>query len=179
MDSDKSRTGMLVSLGAAAGAFGVAVMMSTATAPTARADDFSDIITYVDADFADGQVNLTTAFSDFSGGDLVPGLTSLFQGVDDDFLAAPDNLLIGTVEALQGVPLGGPLAYDLGVPDNFADQLTYAEETFSGAVASFEDVPTELAAGDYGVATYDILTGADYATIAPLEDLILGAAASL
>jgi hypothetical protein len=68
-----------------------------------------------------------------------------------------------------------PLPYDLGVPANFAEQLTYAEQTFSGAVASFEDIPTKLAAGDYGVATYAILTGADVASIAPLEDLILGA----
>jgi hypothetical protein len=117
----------------------------------------------VDADLADGQYNFATALSDFSGGDFVPGLTSLFQGVDDDFLAAPDNLVIGTVEALAGEPLGGPLPYDLGVPVNFAEQLTYAEQTFSGAVVSL----------------FDVLTGADFASIAPLEDLILGVAASL
>jgi hypothetical protein len=180
MDSNKSRTGMLLGLAAAAAAFGVAAMTSTASAAIAHADDFTDIVTYVDADLADGQFNLTTALSDFSSGDFVPGLTSLFQGVDDDVLAAPDNLLIGTVEALTGVPLGGPLPYDLGVPTDFADQLTYAEQTFTGAVVGdFGDIPAELAAGDYGVATYDVLLGADFASIAPLEDLILGVAASL
>ena len=179
MDSKRSRTGMLIGLGIAAGAFGVAATMSAATAASARADDFTDIVTYVDSDLGVGQADVTTAFSDFSSGDFVPGLTSLFQGVDDDVLAAPDNLLIGTVEALTGEGIGGPLLYDLGAPANFAEQLTYAEQTFSGAVASLEDVPAELAAGDYGAATYDVLTGADFATIAPLEDLILGAAASL
>jgi hypothetical protein len=179
MDSNRSRTGTLVGLAAAAGAFGVAAMMSTATAPTARADDFTDIVTYVNADFADGQYGLTTAFSDFSSGDFATGLASLFDGVDDDVLAAPDNLLIGTVEALEGEPLGGPLPFDLGEL-NFAGGLADAQDQFSYAVvADFGDIPTELAAGDYGVATYDVLLGADYATVVPLEDIILGAAASL
>jgi hypothetical protein len=179
MDSNTSRTGMLVGLAAAAAAFGTAATMSTATAPTARADDFTDIVTYVNVDLVVGQGDVTAAFSDFSSGDFVPGLTSLFQGVDDELLAAPDNLLIGTVEALAGEGLGGPLLFDLGAPANFAEQLTYAEDTFSGAVANLEDAPAELAAGDYGEAAYDVLDGADYASIAPLEDIILGAAASL
>ena len=53
MDSNKPRIQILIGLAAAAGAVGAAAMVSTATAPTARADDFTDIITYVDADFAD------------------------------------------------------------------------------------------------------------------------------
>jgi hypothetical protein len=44
MDNNRSRTGVLVGLAAAAGAFGVAAMMSAATAPTARADAFTDMI---------------------------------------------------------------------------------------------------------------------------------------
>ncbi len=179
MDSKKSRTGMLIGFAAAAGAFGAAAVMSAATSPTARADDFSDIITYVDVDLSEGQDYATTAFSDFSSGDFVPGLTALFVGVDDDLLAAPDNFLIGTVEALAGEPLGGPLLYDLGGEANLADGLSQAEVDFSGAVASFEDVPAELAAGDYGSATYDVLTGVDYLSVVPLEDLLLGAVASL
>ncbi len=154
-------------------------MTSTATAPTAHADDFTDIITYVNSDLVVGEGYVTTAFSDFSGGDFVPGLTSLFQGVDDEVLAAPDNLLIGTVEALAGEGIGGPLLYDLGAPVNFAEQLTYAEQTFTYAVGNLEDAPAALATGDYGAATYDVLLGADYASIAPLEDIILGAATSL
>jgi len=51
MDSNRSRFGMLIGLAAAAGAFGVAVMMSAVTAPTARADDFSDVISAVDGDY--------------------------------------------------------------------------------------------------------------------------------
>jgi hypothetical protein len=179
MDSNRSRTGVLIGLAAAAGAFGVAAMMSTAAAPTARADDFTDIVTYVDSDLGVGQADITTAFSDFSSGDFATGLASLFQGIDDDFLAAPDNLVIGTVEALEGEGIGGPLLFNLGEL-NFAGGLADAEDQFSYAVGSdFGDIPTELAAGDYGVATYDVLLGADYASVVPLEDIILGAAASL
>ena len=178
MDSDKSRTGMLVSLGAAAGAFGVAVMMSTATAPTAHADDFSDILTYVDADFADGYYGFTTAFSDFSSGDLGPGLAALFDGIDDDVLAAPNNLVIGTVEALTGEGIGGPLVADLGEA-NFAGGLADAEIQFSYSLGTLGDAPVDLAAGDYGSATYDLLLGTEYAFVVPVEDLVIGAAASL
>jgi hypothetical protein len=170
---------VLIGLAAAAGVLGGAAVTSASTAPTARADAFTDIVTYVDADFADGQYGLTTAFSDFSSGDFATGLASLFEGVDDDFLAAPDNLLIGTVEALEGEPLGGPLPFDLGEL-NFAGGLADAEDQFSYAVTSdFGDIPTELAASDYGSATYDLLLGAEYASVVPLEDIILGAAASL
>jgi hypothetical protein len=40
----KSSRAVLVGLGAAVGAFGAAAMISAAIAPTARADDFTDII---------------------------------------------------------------------------------------------------------------------------------------
>jgi hypothetical protein len=61
MDSNRSRFGMLIGLGAAAGAFGVAAMMSAATAPTARADAYSDIISAVDGDFAAGEAEFASA----------------------------------------------------------------------------------------------------------------------
>jgi hypothetical protein len=58
--------------------------------------------------------------------------------------------------------------------------LADAEDQFSYAVTGdFGDIRTELAASDYGSATYDLLLGAEYASVVPLEDIILGAAASL
>jgi hypothetical protein len=73
-----SRVRILVGLGAAAGAFGVAVMMSAVAAPTARADDFSDVVTNVDADYTDGASMLTAADTDFASNDFADGLASLF-----------------------------------------------------------------------------------------------------
>ena len=43
-----------VGVAAAAGAFGVAALISMATAPTARADDFTDVINAVDFDYSTG-----------------------------------------------------------------------------------------------------------------------------
>jgi hypothetical protein len=63
--SHKPRSGLIISLGAAAGAFGIATMISTATAPSAHADDYSDIVSAVEADFAAGQADFTTAEADF------------------------------------------------------------------------------------------------------------------
>jgi hypothetical protein len=42
----------------------------------------------------------TSAFSDFSSSELGLGLAAFFDGVNDDSLSPPNNLLIGTVEAL-------------------------------------------------------------------------------
>ena len=109
MDSNGSRTGVLVGLAAAAGAFGVAAMMSAATAPTARADDFTDIVNGVEAELAYGQAAFTTAFTDFGSSDVTDGLQALVNGSYDDLVGAPDSLYIGTVEALTNetvVPAG-------------------------------------------------------------------------
>src|SRR5271166_3881800 len=66
MGNKRSRA-VLVGLDAAVGAVGAAAMMSAATAPTARADDFTDILNGVEGNFAAGQ----TAFG---GDDVTDGL---------------------------------------------------------------------------------------------------------
>jgi hypothetical protein len=178
MDSNRSRTGVLVGLAAAAGAFGAAAMISAATAPTARADDYTDIINAVDGDYATGQADFTTALSDFSSSSFVPGLAELFYGVDDDVLGAPDNLLLGTVEALAGDPIDGSLTYDFGFPANFADGLADVEQFFNSGVNALGDAATYLSGGDYVDATYADIIGGEYFTVG-LQELLLGAAASL
>ena len=80
MSDPRSQPGILVGLAAALGAFGAAAMMSAATAPTARADDFTDIITAVDSDYAAGQGDFTTAFADFDSNEFAPGLTTFLKG---------------------------------------------------------------------------------------------------
>jgi hypothetical protein len=170
----------LVGLAAAAGAFGVAAMMSAATAPTARADDFSSIIAAVDGDFAFGQAALTTAYSDLASNELVPGLTSFFDGVNDDTLSAPNTLLIGTVEALTNEPiLTGTSNWEFLAPTSFADALSDAQGYFASAQTYFADAVTAFTSGDYGTAAYYDLYGMDLSSIAPLEILLIGSAAAL
>src|ERR1700733_9618197 len=112
MDSNRPRPGVLVGLAAAAGAFGAAATLSATAAPTARADDFTDVINAVDGDYADGQAAFTTALTDFSSNELGNGLAAFFSGVNDDALSAPNNLLIGTVDLLTNQAVSGSTAWD-------------------------------------------------------------------
>ncbi len=88
MDNNRSRSGVLVGLAAAAGAFGAAAMMSAATAPTARADDFTDIVNAAEGELAFGQTAFTTAFTDFGSSDVTDGLQALVNGSYDDLLCS-------------------------------------------------------------------------------------------
>jgi hypothetical protein len=88
MDSDRSRFGILIGLGAAVGAFGVAAMMSAVTAPTARADIYTDTIAAIGQDYSDGQYAFDLASTDFTSSDLTSRLTVFFDGVNLDFLGA-------------------------------------------------------------------------------------------
>ena len=109
MSDTRSRSGILIGVAAAAGAFGAAAMMSAATAPTARADDTTLIIDAINGDYAVGQADFTSAFTDFGSGDFVGGLAYTFDGIDQDSVAATDNLLLGGVEALEGDPITSTL----------------------------------------------------------------------
>jgi hypothetical protein len=98
MGHTRSRA-VLVGLGAAVGAFATAAMMS-ATAPTARADDFSAVIADIQAEEAAAATAFTTAAAD--GYDTPAGLTQLFIGMDDDLFGIPNDLEVGSVDVLTG-----------------------------------------------------------------------------
>jgi hypothetical protein len=179
MDSNRSRIGMLIGLGAAAGAFGAAAMMSAATAPTARADDFTEIIAAVDANYTAGAAAFTTAGTDFSSAELAPGLASLIDGLDDDSVLAPENFLIGTVEVLTNQPLDllqGDYTYPL--PSDFSDAVSDVEGYFTFAASEFSTAATDLAGGDYIDALIDDTNALDAIVVDPLQELLLGAAVS-
>ena len=178
MDSNRSRTGVLVGLAAAAGAFGAAAMMSAATAPTARADDFTDVINAVDGDYAAGQSEFTTAFTAFSSNELAPGLLALVNGTDDDALSPSANLLVGTIELLTNEPVDGAIPWDFVLPADFSDAVTTVESQFAAGEGLLAAASSALSFGEYGTAAYDDLAGADLLTVAPLEELLLGAAVS-
>jgi hypothetical protein len=178
MDSNRSRAATLIGVAAAAGAFGVAAMMSAATAPTAHADDFTDIITAVDADFTAGQSDFTTAFADFDSNEFAPGLTTFFEALDADILTAPNNLAFGTVEALQGETLSFTFPFALSTPATFADALTVAQAEVVQGEADLASVATFLGGGSYDTAALELLTGTESVSVLPLEELLLGAAVS-
>jgi hypothetical protein len=169
---------VIIGLGAAAVAFGVAAMMSAATAPAARADDFSDIITQVEYDLTTGQADFSAAESAFASNPET-GLGDLLSGIDDDFLSAPQDLVIGTAEAANGLPLSLIGTWGFAPVPSFSDGLTYAEGEISDAQNYFADAVQELTAGDYGYAVYFDAYSADFGTIDPLDEILLGAVSSL
>jgi hypothetical protein len=178
MNDTRSRSGILFGVAAAVGAFGAAAMMSAATAPAARADDFTDVINAVDGDYAFGQDAFTLADTAFSSNDLGPGLVALFDGVNDDSVSVPDNLLVGTVEVLTNESVNGAIPWGFSLPADFSDDVTTVESQFIAGESLLAIAASALSLGEYGTAAYDDLAGADLLTIAPLEELILGAAAS-
>jgi hypothetical protein len=180
MSDTRSRSGILVGLAAAAGAFGAAAMMSAAAAPTARADDTSLIIAAIDGDYAAGQADFTTALTDLGSGDFVSGLAESLGGLNEDTLAPTDNLLLGTVEALEGDPITSSLFFDdLSAPGTFADALQEAQIFFNEGQGFLSNAAIDFSAGDYGAGTYSELAGSADAYVLPVEELLLGAVAAL
>jgi hypothetical protein len=179
MDGYKSRTGVLAGIGAAAGAFGVAVMMSAATAPTARADAFSDILSAVEADFTAGQADFATASADFGSGDPSEGLASFFSGLDDDVVGSENSVFLGTVEALLNEPTdSGGYFLDIGTVADFTSGLANAEASFSFGETDFAQAATDLFSGDYGDAADLEVSGSAFALVFAPEWLLEGVAAS-
>jgi hypothetical protein len=180
MTDTRSRSGILIAVAAAAGAFGAAAMMSAAAAPTARADDTTLIIDAIDGDYAAGQADFTAAFTDFGSGDFVGGLADTFDGVDQDSVAATDNLILGTVEALEGDPITSSLFLgELSAPDSFADASAEAQIFFNEGQGLLSNAAIALSAGDYGAGTYEELVGSADAYLLSVQELLLGAAVAI
>jgi hypothetical protein len=159
MDSNRSRAATLIGVAAAAGAFGAAAMISAATAPTAHADDFTDVINAIDADYSAAQAEFTAADTDFGGSDINDGLAAYFSGVDDDFVAAPNNLILGTVELAENDTVTGSLATEIPPESDFTSGLTFAETLIAEAQTYSTDAVSALSSGDYVSAAgafYDV-----------------------
>jgi hypothetical protein len=180
MSETRSRSGILIAVAAAAGAFGAAAMVSAATAPTARADDTTLIVDAIQGDYAAGQADLTAGLADFAKGGFVSGLAELLGSGNEYSLSAPDNLLLGGVEALEGDPITSTLLFDdLIPPDSFADAVSEAQIFFNEGQGLLSNAAIDFSAGDYGAGTYSELVGSADAYVLPVEELLLGAVAAI
>jgi len=180
MRDTTSRGGILIAVTAAAGAFGAAVTIASATAPTARADASADIIAAINGDYAAGQADFAKALTDFGNGAFASGLAQSFDGANEYMLAAPDNLLLGSVEALTGEPISQTLHFDeLSADATFADALEEAQVIYNAGANLLANAADAFSAGDFAAGTYDELIGSTYAYVLPAEELILGAVAAI
>jgi hypothetical protein len=170
----RSRAGTMLGLAAAAGAFAAAA--TTSTSATARADDFTVIIDDIQADVVDGQSAFATAAAGFGGGDVPGGLAAFLDGVDDDFVAVPYNLDIGTLDALSNQPVAASLPFNgLGAPTSFADAVLDAEQSVISGRSDFSEAATLLSQGDYaGAGELDAL-GSIFTIDVPVDQLLVGA----
>jgi hypothetical protein len=178
MSHKKSSSRLLVGLSAATGAFGVAATM-LAAAPTARADDFTDIISNVDTELAFGQIAFENISLAFASDDPAMVLPLFLDGVDDDFLNVPTVIFVGTVDALTNEPVSAfNYFYDFA-PLPIAITLTQAEAAFSNGESELTAAAMDLANSDFGGAALLGAFGLDNISVTPLEDLLLGAASVL
>ena len=178
MSATHVRSTVMISLAASAGVLGVTAMLSTAAAPAARADDFSDIINAINGDYTEASAAFSSALADFSSDNVSQGSAQLLDSFDDSLLGPTYNLAVGTVEVLEGDPVSSAIAFGLAAPTDFADGLTDAQITFASGASLFADSASLFGVGDYGAATSDLIIAADLTSITPLEEILLGTVAS-
>jgi hypothetical protein len=171
--SHTSRTAVLVGMAMAAGVFGGAAM---ASAPTARADDFTDILNGVEADFTDGQLAFAAVATDLSSNNAPGALAEFFTGVDEDSVLASDSLYLGTVQALTGEPISNAISLGIGPVSDLANGLAAAQGDFGEGETLFTAAATALSGGDYSTAALDQALGSLFSFTLPVEDVFMGAA---
>jgi len=187
MTHKRSRAGIMIGLAAATGAFGAATAMSAApTAGAQPADIYPEIIQALDTNFADGQASLQEALALLPGGlanhdslEEAQGLFNLFVAADDNGVLAPENVLLGLVDALGNDPYSPLLALPMDLPTNYAEGLADAQLFISSAASEFTAASAAFSLGDYGQAALLDVLGANSLTIYPLQELLVGAVAGL
>jgi hypothetical protein len=172
-----TRAGVLIGL--AAGAVGVAAMISTVGAPAARADDFSDIISSVELDFANGLADVDVAYGDFAGADPSDGLAMLVNGVDDALVSPGENLFIGSLDALTNQPIQTSLVFQEGSVADLTAASADVQSLISLAESEFSVVIPDLASGDIAGATADSIGATDLLVVLSPEVVFEGLAGSL
>jgi hypothetical protein len=180
MDSTRSRFGVLVGLSAAAGAFGVAAMMSTTTAPTARADDFTEVVNTIEGVVASTQADFTDASAAFGSNDVTDGLTYLLDGTNSYLVGVPDDLLVGAVDVVTNDPVQLPVDYfAITPPTDFSDALGDAQTDFTGGLTELSNGAEDIFSGDLGYGSYVETYGSIFAFVIPADDLLIGAVEAL
>ena len=172
--SYKSQRGIMVGFGAAICAFSAAAMVSTASAPTARADYFTDIVNIVGGEFATGQSYFDLAATDFGSADVADGLAALISGVNNDVFAVSDSILIGTAQALTNEPfdpLRDTFAFEVLASPNL---ITDFVSTFGFGTSYLTEGAEFLSAGAFADGIGDILVGSEYVSIFSAEALLVG-----
>jgi hypothetical protein len=168
---------VLVGLSAAAGAFAVGAMISAASAPTARADDFSDILANIQAEQAAAQADFTAASAEFASGTAgVPaGLTDWFEGVDDNTFGVAYILDTGTLDSLYNVPVPpvSTFEFSFATPANFTAAVAEAQTFNTLGNTDMTTAATDFSMGDYTDGeVFNDLGAINFATIPDQVEIV-------
>jgi hypothetical protein len=106
-------------------------------------------------------------------------LTQLFEAVGGYTQAAPDNLLIGSLDALTGVPISGPNPDYLVDVSSLSAAITITENIYREIPSLFSEYISYLADGNYAEVGYLTVAIPEALTLTPLEELLIGAVNSL
>ena len=172
----RRRAGTTLVLAAAAGGLLAAAM---AHAPTARADDLTDISNDVHASITAGEADYSAAGTDFSTGGTTAdgeGLINLFAGFDNTFVSPADYVLVGLTGEATGTDIssiaGVFLAPDTG-PLTAAGETALAATQVTDGDANLAEAATLFSDGEYTSAALYAAYGAYQAFIdAPEADLL-------
>jgi len=184
---DKETTRMQLTFGsqAAAGfalvgsAVAAAAILVAAFAPTARADDFSDIVTDLDAVLGAGSADLTAAATDFSAADYGDGLALTVFGLDD-FLISPEEVsLVGGFDALTGSPVLPVDSFEwpgptFVAPTDLIDTLQAVYNYAGYGATDLTNAVTELVSGDSADSLLNAVGGVDVLLVGAPEILSIG-----
>jgi hypothetical protein len=181
----RRRRGVAVGLGVAAGALLAAALGQLASPPSARADDFSDIVANVEAslgfassDFSDGQ----TDFGLGTAAGAAEGLAYDVAGLDNILISPVDDVLLGGLQAALGLTPDAeanfPPVYAY-VPTSLADLETYVEIYLSDASSSFSEAQSlfglDTAAG-FSAGVSDIVSALEIDGVLVPEEALVGLA---
>ena len=89
---------LVIGVGAAASM----ALSQFAAAPTARADDFTEVFDNVQTALSQGQNQLATAAADFANSDPAHGLSMAIAGIDNIDITTQEDAFVGTLDALMG-----------------------------------------------------------------------------
>jgi hypothetical protein len=148
----KSSRAALVGLSTVAGAFAAAAMMSMASAPTAHADDMSEILANVTAEEGYASAAFQLAESDFStGGEsgIANGLTEYFVGLDDETAGIADQIHTGLIDALYQQPVGPADTFEFSITTpTIADYVTEAQNYYNTGMTDLTTYANDFTAGE-------------------------------
>lgn len=177
--------GIAVGLGSTAGALLASAMSQLATAPTARADDFTDILNLVESTIGAGQLDFTSAQADFALGTpagFAEGVALDNAGTNDFLIGSTDDILAGSLAAAVGETPGldelflFPTAAD---PATLADLETAVTGVFTLGTDAFSDAEAGFALGTpdgFAFGVSQSLVGLDFYTVLAPEQALLGLA---